>query len=88
MVILVGCWLVTYWARGAFDGTGWLVGDEVGSALIGGRLVRDIMRLCFLMERTYAPYQKWFGTAFKRLSCGPDLWPMLQNALQAETWRD
>lgn len=40
------------------------VGDELGSALIGARLVRDIMRLAFLMERTYAPYAKWFGTAF------------------------
>ncbi len=38
-----------------------MIGDEVGSALIGSRLVRDIMRLCFLMEQTYAPYAKWFG---------------------------
>ena len=27
------------------------VGDELGSALIGSRLVSDLMRLCFLMER-------------------------------------
>jgi hypothetical protein len=39
------------------------VGDELGSALIGSRLVSDLMRLCFLMERQYAPYSKWFGTA-------------------------
>jgi hypothetical protein len=31
------------------------VGDELGSALIGSRLVHDLMRLCFLMERQYAP---------------------------------
>jgi hypothetical protein len=37
------------------------VGDEVGSALIGARLVRDIMRLAFIMERTYAPCAKWFA---------------------------
>lgn len=63
------------------------VGDEIGSALIGARLVRDIMRLCFLMERTYAPYAKWFGTAFKRLHCADDLWPTLRCVLAADTWQ-
>ena len=62
------------------------VGDEIGSALIGARLVRDIMRLCFLMERTYAPYPKWFGSAFKRLAAAPALAPLLAGALQAPTW--
>ena len=64
------------------------VGDELGSALIGSRLVRDIMRLCFLMERTYAPYPKWFGTAFRRLCSGRELYPVLQQALAATTWQD
>lgn len=64
-----------------------MVGDEVGSALIAGRLVRDIMRLCFLMEKTYAPYPKWFGSAFKRLPAAETLWPTLQGALCAETWQ-
>jgi hypothetical protein len=64
-----------------------LVGDEVGSALIGARLVRDVMRLGFLMERVYAPYPKWFGSAFKRLACGPTLWPSLWGALQAGSWQ-
>ena len=41
-----------------------MAGDELGSAIIGSRLVRDLMRLCFLMEKQYAPYPKWFGTAF------------------------
>lgn len=63
-----------------------LVGDELGSALIGARLVRDLMRLCFLMERQYAPYAKWFGTAFVRLACGPELAPVLRGAQLAETW--
>jgi hypothetical protein len=64
-----------------------MVGDELGSALIGARLVRDLMRLCFLMEKTYPPYSKWFGTAFKQLACGPTLWPIFQAALCAETWQ-
>jgi hypothetical protein len=63
------------------------VGDELGSALIGARLVRDVMRLCFLMERSYAPYPKWFGTAFKQLARAETLGPILRGALQAETWQ-
>jgi len=63
------------------------VGDELGSALIGSRLVSDLMRLCFLMERQYAPYSKWFGTAFSRLECGPELSPILRKVLQVETWQ-
>jgi hypothetical protein len=62
------------------------VGDEIGSALIGARLVRDIMRLCFLMERQYAPYPKWFGTAFKQLDAAASLLPILQRALSADRW--
>ena len=63
------------------------VGDELGSALLGSRLVSDLMRLCFLMERRYAPYSKWFGTAFTRLTCGPDLTPILWSVVRAETWQ-
>lgn len=62
------------------------VGDEIGSALIGARLVRDLMRLCFLMERRYAPYPKWFGTAFGKLACAADLLPILRGAQIAPTW--
>jgi hypothetical protein len=62
------------------------VGDELGSALIGSRLVLDLMRLCFLMERQYAPYSKWFGTAFSQLACAAELSPVLWKAVQAETW--
>jgi hypothetical protein len=64
------------------------VGDEIGSAIIGARLVRDLMRLCFLMERQYAPYPKWFGTAFSLLECAGALSPALQSALRSETWQE
>ena len=61
-------------------------GDELGSALIGARLARDVMRLAFLMERRYAPYPKWFGTAFQQLAAAGELGPPLWAALQAATW--
>ena len=63
------------------------VGDDLGSAVIAARLARDIMRLCFLIERRYAPYAKWLGTAFAQLDCGPTLAPMLREALAATGWQ-
>ena len=63
-------------------------GDELGSAVIGSRLVHDLMHLCFLMEKRYAPYSKWFGTAFSRLSCAPSLTPLLWRVMQAPAWRE
>jgi hypothetical protein len=63
-------------------------GDEIGSALIAARLVRDTMNLCFLMERQYAPYPKWFGTSFMRLEAGPALAEGIQRALRAGTWQE
>lgn len=64
------------------------VGDEIGAAIIASRLVRDLMRLCFLMEKQYAPYPKWFGTAFARLACAPELSPVLRRVQRAETWQE
>ncbi len=83
--------LASAWARVGQEehlmGRAGVAGDEIGSALIGARLVRDLMRLCFLMERAYAPYPKWFGTAFRQLSCAADLSPHLAGALAATDWR-
>jgi hypothetical protein len=55
------------WQDEAFVGRTAQVGDEMGSALLAGRLVRDLMRLCFLFAGQYWPYNKWFGTAFREL---------------------
>jgi hypothetical protein len=64
------------------------VGDELGSAIIGSRLVRDIMSLCFLMEKRYAPYPKWFGSAFNQLRCAGRLWPVLWRVQRSVTWQE
>jgi hypothetical protein len=71
----------------AFVGRVGDIGDEIGSKLLASRLVHDLMQLCFLMERTYAPYPKWFGTAFSRLTCAPRLTPILFQILDAQGWR-
>ena len=72
----------------AFMGRTGDVGDEIGSRVIAARLVRHIMRLCFLMERRYAPYSKWFGTAFSRLDCAVVFAPLLEGALTGRDWRE
>ncbi|NED96600.1 DUF4037 domain-containing protein [Phytoactinopolyspora alkaliphila] len=59
------------------------VGDQLGSQLVAGRLVRELMRLAFLIERTYWPYSKWFGTAFAALPVAADLHAPLEAAIAA-----
>lgn len=71
----------------AFVGRTGDVGDELGSQIIAGRLVRDLMRLCFYMEKTYPPYAKWYGTAFQRLVCAPSLMPLFEAVFNANTWQ-
>jgi hypothetical protein len=51
-------------------------------------LVRDAMRLAFLLERRYAPYPKWFGTAFRRLQLAELLTPHLDQARFATSWQE
>lgn len=67
----------------AFVGRCAEVGDELGSAVVAGRLVRDLMRLCLLLERRYAPYGKWLGSAFARLPAADELLPTLRGAVTA-----
>jgi hypothetical protein len=71
-----------------FVGRAGFSGDEVGSAVIAARLVRDIMQLCFLMEKQYAPYPKWFGTAFAQLGCAGRLSPVLESILGSQSWQE
>jgi hypothetical protein len=71
-----------------FVGRAGTAGDDLGSAVIAARLVRDLMRLCLLMARQYAPYPKWFGTAFARLNSASTLAPILQEVLRATDWQE
>ncbi|MFD5201438.1 DUF4037 domain-containing protein [Streptomyces sp. NPDC058375] len=79
--------LACHWQRisqeEAFVGRCAEVGDDLGSAVVAGRLVRDLMRLCLLLERRYAPYGKWLGSAFARLPRADELLPALRGAVTA-----
>lgn len=79
--------LAGLWARVGeeepFVGRAGEAGDELGSALVAARLVRDLVRLCLLLHRRYPPYAKWLGSAFARLPVAPSLTPVLAGALAA-----
>lgn len=85
------CKLAAQWGRiaeeRAYIGRTGGVGDELGSRVIGARMVGNLMRLALLLERRYAPYPKWFGSAFARLDCAGMLTPMLDAALAAGAWQ-
>lgn len=59
------------------------VGDEAGSALACARIAERLMRLAFLYCRRYAPYSKWFGTAFQNLPVDPAIHSAVLAALTA-----
>ena len=63
------------------------VGDEIGSRLISTRMINEMMKLCFLMERQYWPYSKWFGTAFSKLACAKVLTPIFDLIINAKDWK-
>lgn len=72
----------------SFMGRSGEVGDELGSNIIATEIVANIMKLCFLMEKTYMPYSKWFGTAFSRLACAPELVHILMEVVQGKQWNE
>ena len=83
--------LAAQWTRiseeEAFVGRTGDVGDDLGSQIIAARLVREIIKLSFLMERKYAPYSKWLGTAFSKLEVSKALAPLLKQVLAATRWK-
>ena len=83
--------LAAQWTRiseeEAFVGRTGAVDDELGSRIVGARMVCEIMKLAFLMEKQYTPYTKWLGTAFAGLKIATKLTPVLQDVLMAKTWK-
>ncbi len=71
----------------AFLGRAGMLGDELGSRLVAARLIQDMMRLAFLMEKQFAPYHKWFGTAFTELDISSVLTPIFNAVLDSQDWK-
>jgi Domain of unknown function (DUF4037) len=72
----------------AFVGRAGGRGDDLGSRIVAARLVRELARLSFLVERRWAPYSKWLGRAFADLKLAARLGPHLTASLAASGWRD
>lgn len=83
--------LAAGWLRVAqeesFAGRAGAAGDDLGSRLVAARLVRELVRLAFLLERRWAPYPKWLGSGFARLALAARAGPPLAAALAAADWR-
>lgn len=62
-------------------------GDELGLRIQVARLVQRFMRIAFMVNRTYFPYKKWFGTKFKDLPIASKIEPMLLGLLEEKNWR-
>ena len=84
--VLAGQWLRIAQEE-AFVGRAGEVGDDLGSAMVASRLVREVVRLTLLLRRRYPPYAKWLGSAFARLSDAATLGPILTEALRGTDWR-
>ncbi|MEW9550621.1 DUF4037 domain-containing protein [Nonomuraea sp. NPDC050783] len=84
--------LACQWRRIAqeepFPGRCGEVGDELGSAVVGARLAREVMRLALLLRRRYPPYAKWLGSALARLPGSAELGECLRSAMAARSWRE
>jgi Domain of unknown function (DUF4037) len=72
----------------AFIGRTGGAGDDLGSRIVTARLVRELARLGFLIERRWAPYSKWLGRAFSGLALAPRMGPQLAAAMAATGWRE
>jgi hypothetical protein len=72
----------------AFVGRTAEVGDELGSRMLAARVGRDLVRFCFLLERRYAPYSKWLGSAFIQLDAAAEVGPALERAMAAAAYAE
>ncbi|WP_432543097.1 DUF4037 domain-containing protein [Kineococcus sp. SYSU DK002] len=60
-------------------------GDDLGSRLLAARLAGTATHLGLLLDRVWAPYSKWTGTALAASPAGRAL-PHLHRALAADRW--
>ncbi len=82
--------MASHWARLAeiepFVGRAGDAGDDLGSRLVAASIVRELMLLSFNIERVYAPYEKWLGTAFLKLCVAAELQPYMERSMTAGSW--
>ena len=70
----------------AFPGRAAELEDELGLQLLVANQIKKLMKLCFMLEKKYPPYSKWFGTAFNKLNCSSQLLPIFRSTLNEIKW--
>jgi len=69
------------WEEEAFIGRNIELGESAAVKIISVRVTEIIIRLCFCIERTYAPYSKWLLTALRKLRCYPEISTIIDSVL-------
>lgn len=86
--LLAGAWIKLAQEE-AFVGRAAEVGDGLGSRVVAGRQVRELMRLALLQARRYAPYSKWLGSTLRRDVMGSaELGALLERLLAADLYAE
>jgi hypothetical protein len=62
-------------------------GDRLGLRIQAAQAAQHLMRLGFMVSRTYYTYKKWFGSLFARLPIADELEPILLDLLREERWQ-
>jgi len=64
--------LASYWHRianeEAFVGRAVELNDILGLKIITARIVKNLLKICFVLKDTYVPYSKWFTHKFEELN--------------------
>lgn len=85
--VLAASWLRVS-QQEAFVGRAGARGDDLGSRTVAAGVARDLVRIAFLVERRWAPYNKWLTTGFIGLGVADKVGPHLNRALGATRWQD
>jgi hypothetical protein len=62
-------------------------GDTLGLRVQTSKVVQHLMRIAFMVSKSYMPYVKWLGTLFKTLPIAATLEPALLDLLDEGDWR-
>lgn len=84
LYLIASCWDIIA-SEQAFIKRSAVCEDDIGSRIICARIAERLMRLCFLYKETYAPYSKWFGTAFKKLEINQEIKDAVAEALSGDS---
>jgi hypothetical protein len=62
------------------------INDEIGAHILTINQISKLMKLCFIIEKQYAPYSKWFTSAFRKLNSADTLLPIIKKIITAKEW--